>query len=98
MNTSQQAALSIDTTMLEQMVYEAILSTGKRGAIGDELRHMLPGLAYSSVTARFFNLVRTGRVYRPGYVRKGDSGRMQQVMWADKYRERIAKTLVWVRG
>lgn len=97
-STSYAAQLSVDTTALEQMVYEAILSTKERGAISDELRHMFPNLAYSSVTARFFNLEKQGRIYRPGVTRRGDSGRAQMVMWADKYQQRVSDRLRKVLG
>lgn len=97
-HTSTAAALSVNTTALEEMVYQAILSTKDRGAISDELRHMFPGLAYSSVTARFHSLERQGRIYRPGVTRQGDSGRAQMVMWADKYEQRISDRLRRVLG
>lgn len=93
MNTSQEAHLSVDTTALEQLVYEAILSSKDRGLISDELRAMFPALAYSSVTARFARLELTGRIYRPGVTRIGNSGRRQMVMWADKYTQRVSDRL-----
>jgi hypothetical protein len=96
--TSTSAKLSIDTTALEQLVYEAILSTKERGAISDELRHMFPNLAYSSVTARYAALEAQGRIYRPGVTRQGDSGRAQMVMWAGKYAGRASDRLRKVLG
>lgn len=93
MDTSTEAKLSIDASALEQLVYEAILSTKDRGAISDELRAMFPWLAYSSVTARFANLEATGRIYRPGVTRIGNSGRRQMVMWADKYMKQVSDRL-----
>jgi hypothetical protein len=98
LTTSHAAKLSVNTTALEDMVYKAILSTKDRGAISDELRHMFPGLAYSSVTARFYNLEKTGRIYRPGVTRLGDSGRAQMVMWADKYTMRVSDRLRRILG
>lgn len=98
MNTSAAAVHSVDTTALEQMVYEAILSTKDRGAISDELRHTFPTLAYSSVTARYASLEKQGRIYRPGVTRMGDSGRAQMVMWADKYEQRVSDRLRKVLG
>jgi hypothetical protein len=92
-STSIAAALSVDTSALEELVYQAILDTKDRGAIADELRRAYPTLAYSSITARFFNLEKQGRIYRPGITRRGDSGRAQQVMWADKYTQRVSDRL-----
>lgn len=96
--TSAAALESIDSAALEQMVYEAILATKERGAISDELRRAYPSLAYSSVTARYAALEAQGRIYRPGVTRLGDSGRAQQVMWADKYQQCVSDRLRKVLG
>ena len=37
MNTSHAAYLSVNTTELEEMVYQAVLSSKERGVIADEL-------------------------------------------------------------
>jgi hypothetical protein len=79
--TSTAARLSISATHLEDLVYETIREFGLGGAISDEVRAKLPWLAYSSVTARFHNLVESGRIRVIG-ARKGSSGRSQRVMVA----------------
>ena len=49
--TSHQAAESIDTTKMEQMVYEAIRGYPD-GCISDQVLEMFPQYPYSSITAR----------------------------------------------
>ena len=89
MTTSKDALDSLDTTALETLVLSAIKKFGLRGCISDELRGAFPTLAYSSVTARFANLVKTKRVWRPGATRPGSSGREQQIMWAYEYKPKL---------
>ena len=80
-DTSKAAARSIDTTRLEQMVYETIKGYGAAGCISDDVRATHPTLAYSSVTARFKALAEKGLIRYDGS-RKGASGRSQRVMVA----------------
>jgi hypothetical protein len=80
--TSEEALDSIDPTRLEQLAYETIYSYGPRGCISDEVRQAHKDLAYSSVTARWANLERKGKIVRLGDRRKGISGRSQYVMRA----------------
>jgi hypothetical protein len=80
-DTSLDAYASVDTTRLEKMVLETIRSFGGTGCISDEVRARLPGLAYSSVTARFSALIAADAVRVEGK-RKGASGRQQRVMVA----------------
>ncbi len=79
--TSKQAARSIDTSRLEQLVYETIKGYGASGCISDDVRATHPTLAYSSVTARFKALAEKGLIRYDGR-RKGASGRSQRVMVA----------------
>ena len=81
--TSTIARRSIETSNLEQIVYEVIRAAGPNGLHSDAVRCLLPELAYSSVTARYRKLLDTGRIYLNGQTRKGASGRSQRVMIAD---------------
>ena len=84
-NTSADSALSINVTVLEQLVYRAIRDSGRQGLHSDEVRRRLPHLAYSSVTARYSSLLNKGHIFLTGERRKGDTGRTQRVMAATVY-------------
>lgn len=75
---SMEAAISVDTTKLEQLVYDTIASFPD-GCIQDEVLQVLPFLPYSSVTARFKALKDRGYIEVIGS-RKGRSGRNQSVL------------------
>jgi hypothetical protein len=78
--TSKEAAYSVNTTDLEERVYNKILSFGKKGCISDEVRASYPNLPYSSITARYAALKRKGFIKLTGEKRPGNSGRNQKVM------------------
>ena len=80
--TSHQAAQVVDTTKLEQMVYEAIKSHPE-GCISDEILEMYPNYPYSSITARYKSLLDKGFIEVTG-VKRGKFGRNQRVMRAAK--------------
>jgi len=80
--TSHQAAQAVDTTKLEQMVYEAIKSHPE-GCISDEILAMYPNYPYSSITARYRALLDKGFIEVSG-VKRGRFGRNQRVMRAIK--------------
>lgn len=79
-DTSHEAAANVDTTKLEQMVYDAIRSFGERGCISDEVRAKFSGFPYSSITARYRALLDKGFIEDTGMRRQGISGRNQRVM------------------
>ena len=79
-DTSHEAAEHVDTTRLEQMVYEAIKGFGERGCISDEVRAKFSGYPYSSITARYRALLDKGYIEDTGQRRQGQSGRNQRVM------------------
>ena len=81
-DTSKEAAEAVDTTNLEQLVYEAIRHYGPRGCISDEVRSHFPWKAYSSVTARYKALIEKGLIEDTGERRKGLTGRSQRVLRA----------------
>ena len=80
--TSHQAAQVVDTTKLEQMVYEAIKSHPE-GCISDEILEMYPNYPYSSITARYKSLLDKGFIEVTG-VKRGKFGRNQRIMRATK--------------
>ena len=80
--TSHQAAQAVDTTKLEQMVYEAIKSHPD-GCISDEILEMYPNYPYSSITARYRALLDKGFIEVSG-VKRGKFGRNQRIMKAVK--------------
>jgi hypothetical protein len=77
--TSFEAAVKVDTTKLERLVYEAIGSFGSNGCISDQVLDMFPTMPYSSVTARYKALYDKGFIEIIG-TRQGKSGRNQRVM------------------
>ena len=78
--TSHEAAQVVDTTKLEQMVYEAIKGFPE-GCISDQVLELFPQYPYSSITARYKSLLDKGFIEITG-VRTGKSGRKQRVMQA----------------
>jgi hypothetical protein len=79
-DTSQTSAKKVDSTKLEQMVYNAIKAFGSRGCISDEIREQFAHLPYSSVTARYKALIDKGLIEDTGERRPGNSGRPQRIM------------------
>ena len=80
-DTSRVAAHSVDTTTLEQMVYDAI-KAHRDGCIANNLLDQFPDFAYSSITARFKALQDKGLIICGPDKRPGRSGRQQRVMRA----------------
>jgi hypothetical protein len=78
--TSQEAAQVVDSTKLEQMVYEAIKSFPD-GCISDQILEMYPNYPYSSITARYRALLDKGFIEVSG-VKRGKFGRNQRIMKA----------------
>lgn len=78
--TSHEAAQVVDTTKLEQMVYEAIKGFPE-GCISDEVLELFPQYPYSSITARYKALLDKGYIEITG-VKVGRSGRKQRLMCA----------------
>ena len=76
--TSHEAALTVDTTKLEQMVYEAIRGFPE-GCISDQVLELFPQYPYSSITGRYKALLDKGFIEITG-TRLGRSGKKQRVM------------------
>jgi hypothetical protein len=78
--TSREAAQGVDTTKLEQIVYEAIKGF-PNGCISDEVLEALPEHRYSSITPRYRALLDKGFIEITG-TKDGRSGKKQRVMKA----------------
>lgn len=78
-DTSISAAMTVDTTRLESMVFDAVRKFPD-GCIQDDILDMFPGYPYSSITARFRALLDKGLIVDTGERRKGKSGRPQRVL------------------
>ena len=85
LDTSREAAESIDITRLEQMILEDIELSGVYGMTQDDLIRMHPGYSYSSITARPASLKKKGLIFDSGERRAGRSGRNQAVLKAAKF-------------
>jgi hypothetical protein len=77
--TSHDAAESIDTTALEQIVYE-VIKQFPNGCIGDDVVKMLPEFGIQTISPRYAPLIRKGWVVDTGEKRQARSGRSQRVM------------------
>jgi len=78
--TSHEAAQGVDTTKLEQIVYEAIKGF-PNGCISDEVLEALPDYRYSSITPRYRALLDKGFIEITG-TKDGRSGKKQRLMRA----------------
>ena len=78
--TSHEAAQGVDTTKLEQIVYEAIKGF-PNGCISDEVLETLPDYRYSSITPRYRALLDKGFIEITG-TKDGRSGKKQRIMRA----------------
>ena len=79
--TSMDAAESIDSTKLEQMVYEVIVMY-PNGCTSDEVLKHFPNHGVQTISPRFAPLIRKGFIEDTGEKRKASSGRSQRVMKA----------------
>jgi hypothetical protein len=77
--TSIEAAETVDSTKLEQMVYEAIAKY-PNGCIADDVERELAHIRSHSITPRFAQLIRKGFIEDTGEKRKAASGRSQRVV------------------
>lgn len=77
--TSQEAAKSVNTTNMEQIVYD-VIAQYPNGCTQDEVLAHLMSYPYSTVTARFKALIEKGYVEDTGLTRPGKSGRKQRVL------------------
>ena len=78
-DTSHQAAEKIDSTKLEQMVYE-VIAKHPNGCTSDEIMKYFPGHGVQTISPRYAPLLRKGYIYDTGERKQGSSGRSQRVM------------------
>jgi hypothetical protein len=79
--TSMDAAESIDSTKLEQMVYE-VIAMYPNGCTSDEVLKHFPNHGVQTISPRFAPLIRKGFIEDTGEKRKASSGRSQRIMKA----------------
>lgn len=78
-DTSHAAAVSVDTSKLEALVYD-VIAKHPQGCIADDVERQLAYLRSHSITPRFAPLIRKGFIYDTGERRRASSGRSQRVM------------------
>lgn len=78
-DTSKEAALVVDTSKLEALVYE-VIARYPDGCIADDVERELNYLRSHSITPRFKPLIRKGFIYDTGERRKAASGRNQRIV------------------
>lgn len=83
-DTSKLAAATVNVSRLENLVLDAIASYGPTGCISDEVRALVPGMPYSSITARFSALLDKGLIEDSGQRRRGYSRKLQRVLRLSK--------------
>ena len=79
--TSKEAALTVNTSKLEELVYETIKSFGLSGCTSDDVLDKLNTYRYNSVTPRYKALYEK-KLIDTLCVRKVRSGKTQRVMVA----------------
>jgi len=78
-DTSIDAAEKVDTTKLEQLVYEAIAKHSD-GCTSEELMAHFPNHGVQTISPRFAPLIRKGFIEDTGERRRSSTGRSQRVM------------------
>ena len=82
-DTSKDAAEKVDSTKLEQLVYEAIAKYPD-GCIADDVMTHFPSHGIQTISPRYAPLIRKGFIEDTGERRKSSTGRSQRVMKAIK--------------
>ena len=82
-DTSMDAAEKIDSTTLEQQVYEAI-AKHPNGCIAEEVMSHFPNHGVQTISPRFAPLLRKGLIEDTGERRKATTGHSQRVLKAIK--------------
>jgi len=78
-DTSIDAAEKVDSTKLEQLVYEAI-AKHPDGCTSEELMAHFPNHGVQTISPRFAPLIRKGFIEDTGERRRSSTGRSQRVM------------------
>lgn len=82
-DTSHAAAEKINSTRLEQLVYE-VIARHPNGCISDDVVKALPGHGVQTLSPRYAPLIRKGFIEDTGERRQGSTGRQQRVLRAIK--------------
>ena len=82
-DTSMDAAEKVDSTTLEQQVYEAI-AKHPNGCIAEEVMSHFPNHGVQTISPRFAPLLRKGLIEDTGERRKATTGHSQRVLKAIK--------------
>ena len=78
-DTSKDAAEKVDSTRLEQMVYE-VIAKYPNGCIADDVMTHFPSHGIQTISPRYAPLIRKGFIEDTGERRKSSTGRSQRVM------------------
>ena len=82
-DTSKDAAEKVDSTKLEQLVYE-VIAKYPNGCIAEEVMSHFPNHGIQTISPRYAPLLRKGFIEDTGERRKSITGRSQRVMKAIK--------------
>jgi len=82
-DTSMDAAEKIDSTTLEQQVYE-VIAMYPNGCISDEILEHFPDRGVQTISPRYAPLIRKGFIEDTGERRKSITGHSQRVLKAIK--------------
>ena len=82
-DTSMDAAEKIDSTTLEQQVYE-VIAKHPGGCIAEEVMSYFPNHGVQTISPRFAPLLRKGLIQDTGERRKASTGHSQRVLKAIK--------------
>ena len=82
-DTSKDAAEKVDSTKLEQLVYE-VIAKYPNGCIAEEVMSHFPNHGIQTISPRYAPLIRKGFIEDTGERRKSITGRSQRVMKAIK--------------
>ena len=82
-DTSMDAAEKVDSTTLEQQVYE-VIAKYPNGCISDEILEHFPDRGVQTISPRYAPLIRKGFIEDTGERRKSSTGHSQRVLKAIK--------------
>ena len=82
-DTSMDAAEKVDSTTLEQQVYE-VIAMYPNGCISDEVLEHFPNRGVQTISPRYAPLIRKGLIEDTGERRKSSTGHSQRVLKATK--------------
>ena len=78
-DTSHQAAVTVDSTYLEMLVYE-VIAKHPNGCTSDEIMAHFPDRGVQTISPRYAPLIRKGFIVDSGERRRGNLGKSQRVL------------------